>query len=43
VARATFGALDGIALTWAVGRGEPEALTRAAAQLADLLLRGLSP
>lgn len=43
VARATFGALDGIALTWAVGRGEPEALTRAAGQLADLLLRGLSP
>jgi TetR/AcrR family fatty acid metabolism transcriptional regulator len=43
VARSTFGALDGIALTWAVGRGEPEALTRAAAQLADLLLRGLSP
>lgn len=43
VARATFGALDGIALTWTVGRGEPEALTRAAAQLADLLLRGLSP
>ena len=43
VARSTFGALDGIALTWAVGRGEPEALTRAAGQLADLLLRGLSP
>lgn len=43
VARATFGALDGIALTWAVGRGEPEALTRAASQLADLLLRSLSP
>lgn len=43
VARATFGALDGIALTWAVGRGEPEALTRAASQLAELLLRGLSP
>ncbi|MFO0672412.1 MAG: TetR family transcriptional regulator [Polyangiaceae bacterium] len=41
VARATFGALDGIALTWAVSRGEPEALTRAAAQLADFLLRGL--
>lgn len=42
VARATFGALDGIALTWAVSRGEPEALTRAAAQLADFLLRGLT-
>ncbi len=41
VARATFGALDGIALTWAVGRGEPDALTRAASQLADLLLRSL--
>ena len=42
VARATFGALDGIALTWAVSRGEPEALTRAAGQLADFLLRGLT-
>jgi TetR/AcrR family fatty acid metabolism transcriptional regulator len=41
VARATFGALDGIALTWALGRAEHGALGRAAKQLADVLLRGL--
>ncbi len=41
VARATFGALDGIALTWALGRAEHGALGRAAKQLADILLRGL--
>jgi TetR/AcrR family fatty acid metabolism transcriptional regulator len=43
VARATFGALDGIALTWALGKAEHGALRRAAGQLADVLLRGLAP
>jgi TetR/AcrR family fatty acid metabolism transcriptional regulator len=43
VARAVFGALDGITLTWALGRAEQGALNRAAGQLADVLLRGLSP
>jgi TetR/AcrR family fatty acid metabolism transcriptional regulator len=43
VARATWGALDGIALTWALGRAERGALVRAAAQLADIVLRGLAP
>ncbi len=42
-ARAVFGALDGITLTWALGRAEQGALARAATQLADVLLRGLSP
>jgi TetR/AcrR family fatty acid metabolism transcriptional regulator len=43
VARATFGALDGIALTWALGRAEQGALRRSAGQLAELFLRGLLP
>jgi TetR/AcrR family transcriptional regulator, fatty acid metabolism regulator protein len=43
VARATWGALDGIALTWALGRAERGALVRAAGQLADVVLRGLAP
>lgn len=42
-ARAIFGALDGITLTWALGRAEQGALARASGQLADVLLRGLSP
>jgi len=42
-ARAVFGALDGITLTWALGRAEAGALQRAAGQLADILLRGLAP
>jgi len=42
IARATFGALDGIVLTWALGRAEHGALGRAAKQLADVLLRGLA-
>jgi TetR/AcrR family transcriptional regulator, fatty acid metabolism regulator protein len=42
-ARAVFGALDGITLTWALGRAERGALGRASTQLADILLRGLSP
>ncbi len=43
VARAIFGALDGIALTWALGSAEPGGLTRAGTQLADVLLQGLLP
>ena len=43
VARATFGALDGIALTWALGRAEQGALRKAAGQLAEVFLRGLAP
>lgn len=43
IARATFGALDGIALTWALGRAEEGALVRSAKQLADVILRGLAP
>ena len=43
VARAAWGALDGIALTWALGRAERGALVRAASQLADVVLRGLAP
>jgi TetR/AcrR family fatty acid metabolism transcriptional regulator len=42
-ARAIFGALDGIPLTWALGRAEQGALARAATQLSDILLRGLAP
>jgi TetR/AcrR family transcriptional regulator, fatty acid metabolism regulator protein len=43
VARATFGALDGIALTWALGKAEQGGLVRAAGQLAEIMLRGLAP
>ena len=43
VARSVFGALDGIALTWALGKAEQGALRRAASQLADIVLRGLAP
>jgi TetR/AcrR family fatty acid metabolism transcriptional regulator len=42
-ARVTFGALDGVALTWALGKAEKGALARAAQQLAQILLRGLAP
>lgn len=43
VARAVFGALDGLTLTWALGKAEPGGLSRAAGQLADITLRGLTP
>jgi TetR/AcrR family fatty acid metabolism transcriptional regulator len=43
VARATFGALDGVALTWALGKAEQGALVRSAGQIAGVLLRGLAP
>lgn len=42
-ARAIFGALDGITLTWALGGAGRGKLGRAATQLADVLLRGFSP
>jgi TetR/AcrR family fatty acid metabolism transcriptional regulator len=41
VARAIFGALDGVAMTWALGNAEPGGLRRAAVQVADVLLAGL--
>ncbi len=41
VARALWGALDGIALTWAIGGGEPGQLARAAPQVASVFLDGL--
>jgi TetR/AcrR family fatty acid metabolism transcriptional regulator len=43
VARATWGALDGVALTWALGKADQGGLVRSAGQLADVLLRGLAP
>jgi TetR/AcrR family transcriptional regulator, fatty acid metabolism regulator protein len=43
VARSLFGALDGVALTWALGRADQGGLVRAAGQLADVFLRGLLP
>lgn len=44
VARGLWGALDGIALTWALGGtrpGKPETLRRAATQIASVFLQGL--
>lgn len=41
VARALWGALDGIALTWAIGGGEPGQLARAAPQVAGVFLEGM--
>lgn len=43
VARALFGALDGLALTWALGpQKAPGSLQKSAGQLAELMLGGLS-
>jgi TetR/AcrR family fatty acid metabolism transcriptional regulator len=42
IARAIFGALDGLALTWALGKADRGGLVRASTQLSDVLLRGLS-
>jgi len=42
-ARAIFGALDGIAMTWALGKADRGGLVRAAGQLAEMVLHGLSP
>ena len=41
-ARAIFGALDGITMTWALGKADRGGLVRASGQLAELVLRGLS-
>ena len=41
VARTIFGALDGVTMTWALGKADPGGLSRAAPQIADVLLRGL--
>ncbi|MBL8684151.1 MAG: TetR/AcrR family transcriptional regulator [Myxococcales bacterium] len=43
MARALFGALDGLALTWALGEARTGGLEKAASQLAELWIRGLSP
>ena len=43
VARALFGALDGLMLTWALGRSPADRLERAAMQVAEILVRGLAP
>ena len=40
-ARAVFGALDGITLTWALGRGDEGGLVKAAELVSRLLLEGL--
>lgn len=41
IARALFGALDGVTLTWALGDARAGGLEKAASQLAELWLRGL--
>lgn len=43
VARAIFGALDGIAMTWVLGKANRGGLLRASGQLAEVMLRGLAP
>ena len=40
-ARALFGALDAITMTWALGKAEPGGLLRASGQLVEMMLRGL--
>jgi TetR/AcrR family fatty acid metabolism transcriptional regulator len=40
-ARAIFGALDGVAMTWALGKAERGGLVRASGQLAEMMLGGL--
>src|SRR5579871_6561147 len=42
-ARAIFGALDGITMTWALGKADRGGLVRASGQLAEIVLRGLAP
>jgi TetR/AcrR family transcriptional regulator, fatty acid metabolism regulator protein len=42
-ARAIFGALDGITMTWALGKAEHGGLLRASGQLVEMMLRGLTP
>ena len=40
-ARAVFGALDGVTMTWALGKADPGGLSRAATQISTVLLAGL--
>ncbi len=42
-ARAIFGMLDAITMTWALGKADRGGLARASGQLAELVLRGLAP
>ena len=42
-ARAIFGALDAIAMTWALGKADRGGLVRASGQLTSMVLRGLAP
>jgi TetR/AcrR family fatty acid metabolism transcriptional regulator len=42
-ARVLFGALDGITMTWALGRADRGGLVRASGQVAEMVLRGLAP
>jgi TetR/AcrR family fatty acid metabolism transcriptional regulator len=42
-ARAVFGALDGITMTWALGKAEHGGLLRVSGQLVEIILRGLTP
>jgi TetR/AcrR family transcriptional regulator, fatty acid metabolism regulator protein len=42
-ARAVFGALDAITMTWALGKAEHGGLLRTSGQLVEMLLRGLTP
>jgi len=42
-ARALFGALDGITMTWALGKADRGGLLRVSGQLAEMVLRGLTP
>jgi hypothetical protein len=42
MARTIFGALDGLTMTWALGKADPGGLTRTAKQVAEVLLQGLS-
>jgi TetR/AcrR family fatty acid metabolism transcriptional regulator len=41
-ARAVFGALDAIAMTWALGKADHGGLLRACGQLVEMILRGLT-
>jgi TetR/AcrR family fatty acid metabolism transcriptional regulator len=41
LARALFGALDGVALTWALGGAEPGTLSKAAVQITSVFLDGI--
>ena len=42
-ARALFGALDGITMTWALGKADRGGLLRVSGQLAEIVLHGLAP